>query len=154
MGYQLYQAEAWGTLVGEENMLVEIYTNGPITCLFDSLPDPFDLFNGTGIIDPPPDSGLTDGDHNVILTGFGVEKENSGQMGMKFWSGRNTWGTHWGKDGWFRIRRGINTYLIESIECVWMIPSKDTAKRLLSGYHPSSSTWPLKRYFSQHESAG
>lgn len=37
---------------------------------------------------------------------------------------RNSWGTHWGESGFFRVVRGINNIGIES-ECAWATP-KDT----------------------------
>jgi len=37
---------------------------------------------------------------------------------------RNSWGTHWGENGFFRVCRGVNNINIES-DCAWATP-KDT----------------------------
>jgi hypothetical protein len=54
------------------------------------------------------------------VVGYGEEN------GQKFWVIRNSWGTYWGEDGFFRLARGINNLGIE-VEgtCSWATP-KDT----------------------------
>ena len=56
--------------------------------------------------------------HSVSIVGFGVEN------GTKFWHVRNSWGSHWGLDGFMKIERGNNTLGIEH-DCIWATP-KDT----------------------------
>lgn len=46
--------------------------------------------------------------HEVSIVGYGEEN------GIKFWNIRNSWGSHWGEQGFFRIVRGINNLAIES----------------------------------------
>ena len=46
--------------------------------------------------------------HSILIVGWGVED------GVKYWTCRNSYGPNWGKQGYFRIRRGMNDYGIES----------------------------------------
>jgi cathepsin C len=46
-------------------------------------------------------------DHSVLITGWGEED------GEKYWKVLNSWGTRWGEDGYFRIKRGTDECAIE-----------------------------------------
>ena len=47
------------------------------------------------------------GGHAVEIIGWGTEG------GVDYWTVQNTYGTQWGEDGYFRIRRGTNEIGIE-----------------------------------------
>ena len=58
--------------------------------------------------------------HDVSIVGWGTDKVT----GMKYWEVRNSWGQHWGEEGFFKIERGVNMMALES-NCTWVTP-KDT----------------------------
>ena len=51
--------------------------------------------------------------HDISIIGYGVSDD-----GDKYWLVRNSWGTHWGENGFFRVCRGKNNINIES-DCAW-----------------------------------
>lgn len=112
--YYIYQVEEYGFVAGEEAMMNEIYQRGPISC---SVADPQSLIDYTyGIYYDT--TGRTSEDHEISVVGWGEEN------GVKYWRVRNSWGSHWGEEGFFKVVRGINNIVIEG-DCHWGVP-KDT----------------------------
>lgn len=93
-------------------MKAEIYKNGPIGCGIDATPE-FEAYTG-GIYSQYKAYPVID--HEIAIVGWGVED------GVEFWYGRNSWGSYWGEQGFFRIvMRGNN--LAITTECDWGIVS-------------------------------
>lgn len=97
----------------EALMKLDLVTNGPLTVAFEVYPD-FQFYRG-GIYHH---TGLRDSfnpfmivNHGVLIVGYGMENKT----GEAYWIVKNSWGTEWGEDGYFRIRRGTNECNIESL---------------------------------------
>ncbi|OQR98376.1 cathepsin B, cysteine protease family C01A [Achlya hypogyna] len=106
-----YRAKEYGSLQGELAMLKELQ-KGPITC--GMAVSPAFKYNYTaGIFNDT--TGFDDLDHDVEVVGYGEEH------GVKYWRVRNSWGTYWGENGFFKIVRGTNNLLIES-DCHYIVP--------------------------------
>lgn len=94
----------------EEEILKEL-VNGPVSVAFE-VTDDFQLYrkgiyHHTGLTDQFNPFRLTN--HAVLVVGYGEE------AGVKYWIVKNSWGTHWGENGYFRIVRGTNELNIESM---------------------------------------
>ena len=100
----------YGSVSGEQEMMNEIYSRGPIACGVNAMP----LVNYTGGI-YSDDSRFNMVDHEISVVGWGVD-----ETGEKYWDMRNSWGEYWGEQGWARIKRGDNTLAIEK-SCSWAI---------------------------------
>lgn len=83
--------------------------------------------------------------HNVEILGWGETA-----AGVKYWIGRNSWGTYWGEGGFFRLGRGygMDKNLRVERDCQWMVPEWGDLDKMLNGAHRDS--WPLKPLFCMH----
>ena len=84
-------------------MKAEIYARGPITCGIDAT-NRWEDYTG-GIYSQS--KLILDENHEISVVGWG--KEN----GVQYWIGRNSYGTHWGESGFFRITMHRNNLGIE-----------------------------------------
>lgn len=112
--YLEYGVDQFGQVSGEQNMMQEIYQRGPIACGI-AVPDSLEDYTGGIYEDTTEDLNIV---HDISVVGYGIEN------GTKFWVVRNSWGTHFGESGFFRVVRGVNNIAIES-DCSWATP-KDT----------------------------
>jgi cathepsin X len=70
-------------------------------------------------------TGATTLSHYVEVAGYNVDPDTK----AKYWIVRNSWGTFWGENGWFRIIRGANNLGIESM-CSWAKPNLNTLQKV------------------------
>lgn len=106
-----YRAKKFGHLKGEYAMMKEL-RNGPITCGI-ACNHAFTWEYSAGIFYDT--TGFKELDHDVEIVGWGEED------GVKFWHARNSWGTFWGMNGFFKIVRGVDNLGIES-DCHFVVP--------------------------------
>jgi len=114
--YAKWFVEEWGTMKNPTPFEIksEVHERGPIACMVDSS----FIENGNYV----PGTMVTDVgkkwnfDHEIAIVGWGVEDNK------EYWIVRNSWGTFWGDDGFFRVQAGVNAIGIET-ECTWAVPS-------------------------------
>lgn len=120
-----YSLLAYTVLNGKENndfIKYEIYRWGPICSSFIVYEDyyTFDpIKDGVYIHDEKNDNIL--GGHSIEIVGWGEWKNNIGKI-IPFWWIKNSWGTKYGYNGYFRFLRGQNHCEIEN-NIVCAIPS-------------------------------
>lgn len=84
-------------------MMNEIHKRGPIACGIGVTPA---FLNYTdGIFEDK--TGFKELTHDVSIVGWGEEN------GVKYWLGRNSWGSYWGIKGLFKIVRGVDNMGVE-----------------------------------------
>ena len=109
-----YHVSTYGRVYGGvAGMMKEIAQNGPIVCGM-VITDDFAWNYGGGVF--RDDSNSTDIDHDVEVVGWGED------AGVPYWTIRNSWGTYWGENGFFRLIRGENNLRIEE-DCWYGVPS-------------------------------
>ena len=95
----------------EQEMLMDLVQNGPVSVSFNVTQDfhhyKSGIYQATGLTDKiNPWKPIN---HVVLIVGYGEEN------GVKFWIVKNSWGTKWGENGYFRIVRGSDELNIESM---------------------------------------
>jgi len=89
------------------NMMKEISTNGPIQVAFMVYKS---LMNyKKGIYSKHIWEILPEGGHAVKIVGYGTD------AGKDYWIVANSWGTTWGEEGFFKIKKGSNACGIEKM---------------------------------------
>ncbi|AXU41504.1 cathepsin [Alphabaculovirus altermyunipunctae] len=83
-------------LRNERKLRELVYTNGPVAVAIDCI-DIIDY--KSGVVSVCNNNGLN---HAVLLVGFGIEFDTP------YWILKNSWGTDWGEQGYFRLKRNIN----------------------------------------------
>lgn len=112
--YKKYFIYDYGFVAGEADMMEEVSAWGPIACTVAVTPALHEYTGGIFI----DDTGRKNRDHEVEIVGYGEEN------GVKFWEIRNSWGSNWGENGFFRLVRGVDNLGIET-NCSWAGP-RDT----------------------------
>ncbi|KAL8435784.1 hypothetical protein ACSSS7_002161 [Eimeria intestinalis] len=119
-----------GHCAGEENIMAEIYANGPVTAAFDAPASLFSYESGVYDTENSPHARVCDTpgtleapnglngweftNHAVNIVGWGETEASAGAQPRKYWIVRNTWGSKWGNQGYFLLARGKNAGGIES----------------------------------------
>lgn len=87
---------------GDENELLQaVFEKGPVSVAFQVVDD-FGAYSSGVYTSSTCENGPADVNHAVLAVGYGVEN------GMDYWLVKNSWGTSWGDNGFFKIERGVN----------------------------------------------
>ncbi|CAN9506718.1 unnamed protein product [Ophioblennius macclurei] len=90
------------TIYDEEAMVDAVARLNPITLSFDVTAD--FMHYKDGVFSSTHCKSTADSvNHAVLAVGYGVEED-----GTPYWIVKNSWGTTWGKEGYFLIERGRN----------------------------------------------
>jgi len=90
---------------GEQDIMNEIYQHGPVETAFTVYSDFLTYKSGVYV----QHSNQVLGGHAVKFLGWGVDQAS----GLKYWLVANSWNTHWGMDGYFKIVKGVDECGIE-----------------------------------------
>lgn len=104
----------------EESMMKELRARGPIIGNLEPSQDfsyyKNGIYSNFAMRDEMPSATMRESavewekvDHSVLIVGWGEED------GEKYWKILNSWGEHWGENGYFRIKRGVDEASIESM---------------------------------------
>jgi len=113
--YQNWKAKEHGRVSGADNMKKEIYARGPIACGIGANDDLYYGYKG-GVYSSDADTPI---DHQVTVTGWG-KNDTDGE----YWIIRNSWGSYWGEQGYFRIKMHKDNLNIEE-DCYWVVPESE-----------------------------
>ena len=116
--YNKYAIAEYGVVSGTAQMKAEIAARGPISCAIAVTKDLIS-FKGdaaTGVF--VDTTGSTSLDHAIQVAGWGVDQ------GKEYWIIRNSWGTYWGDQGWFKLstKEGENLGIAD---CAWAVPANN-----------------------------
>ncbi|XP_005078483.2 procathepsin L-like [Mesocricetus auratus] len=89
--------------ISEDALMKAVATVGPVSVGIDSHHHSFRFYKNGVYYEP--DCSSTGLDHAVLVVGYGEESD-----GKKYWLVKNSWGTHWGENGYIKIARDRNNH--------------------------------------------
>jgi len=104
--------ESYGAVKGVDNMMAEIYKNGPIACGINA--EGIVDYAG-GVLDVPRTLKMIN--HIISIVGWGYDAT----IDKQYWIIRNSWGSYWGELGFMKLVLGENQLGIEKT-CAFAMP--------------------------------
>lgn len=112
--YTKYKVSQYGSVLGADAMKKELFARGPISCQM-MVTNKFEDYTG-GIYHEK--SFIASPNHAISVTGWGKDATS----GTEYWIVRNSWGTQFGENGYFRIQMHKDNLGIDSHSCWWGVP--------------------------------
>jgi cathepsin X len=112
--YTKYEIVEHGTVSGESAMMAEIFARGPIACGVEAT-QALEDFHGPGVFHGQP--GQNNINHEISVYGWGMDP-----VGGPYWVIRNSWGTYFGDQGWFKLSRKQGHDIGVTQSCDWAVP--------------------------------
>lgn len=89
---------------GDEDAILEaVATNGPVSIAYD-VTDDFMSYKSGVYVGKTCGNVTSTVNHAVLVVGYGHDSATN----LDYWVVKNSWGTSWGENGYFRIQRGVN----------------------------------------------
>lgn len=112
--YPKWKVSQYGSVHGPDAMKKELFARGPMSCQM-MVTDKFETYTG-GIYSEK--TFLAQPNHAISVVGWGKDKTS----GTEYWIVRNSWGTQFGENGYFRIQMHKDNLGIDSHSCWWGVP--------------------------------
>jgi len=111
--FKKYKSADFYQVKGEEDIMKEIYTHGPVEAGFRVYSSFMSYASG---VYKKKFFDVMEGGHAIKIVGWGVQQpKHFWQKPVKYWICANSWTEKWGDKGFFKIVRGVNK--IGSSEC-------------------------------------
>jgi cathepsin X len=110
----------YGAVRGVQDMMTEIYKNGPIACGINA--EEIVEYQG-GVLNLPNKLKMIN--HIISVVGWGYDVS----LDKQYWIIRNSWGSYWGELGFMRLVAGGNQLGIEK-SCAYAIPGNWTIQNV------------------------
>jgi cathepsin X len=113
--YPNWYVSEFGAVLGPEAMKKEIFARGPIACGI-YVTNRFEKYTG-GIYSEKTLINIMN--HAIAVVGWGKDARS----GTEYWIVRNSWGSHFGLNGYFEIEMYKDNLGIDKHVCWWGVPS-------------------------------
>ena len=120
--YPSWTVTQYGSVLGPDAMKKELFSRGPMSCQM-MVTNQFEQYTG-GIYSQK--TLFVSINHAVSVVGWGVDSASN----EEYWIVRNSWGTHFGENGFFRIKMYKENLGIDSHACWWGTPSPKNSVEL------------------------
>jgi len=120
---RIYRAKTGYTIPKDElSIMAELCQNGPVTTGIMIYNDFMNGYDGKSIYThPDKKDDKPVGGHCITIYGYGEEFVSSENRLVKYWIMKNSWGSDWGLDGFFKIERNLAGIELED-NCICVIP--------------------------------